>query len=153
MASVNKVILLGRLGHDPELRFTANGEAMCNFRIATTDTWKDHAGVEQERVEWHNIVLYRRLAEIAGEYLKQGRTVYIEGRLQTNKWQNKEGNDHYKTEIVVSQMQMLGRLGAAQDSNPPDNLDANKGYSPFGDKPTQVADSINSVNPDDEPPF
>ena len=108
MASVNKVILVGNLGRDPEMRFMPNGEAVCNFSIATTDSWKDKSGQKQERTEWHNIVIYRKLAEIAGEYLKKGRPVYIEGRLQTRKWQTKEGQDRYTTEIIADQMQMLG---------------------------------------------
>ena len=108
MASVNKVILVGNLGRDPEVRFMPNGEAVCNFSIATTDSWKDKAGAKQERTEWHNIVMYRKLAEIAGEYLKKGRPVYVEGRLQTRKWQTKEGQDRYTTEIIADQMQMLG---------------------------------------------
>lgn len=108
MASVNKVILVGNLGKDPEVRFMPNGEAVCNFSIATTDNWKDKAGAKQERTEWHNIVMYRKLAEIAGEYLKKGRPVYVEGRLQTRKWQTKEGQDRYTTEIIADQMQMLG---------------------------------------------
>jgi single-strand DNA-binding protein len=108
MASVNKVILVGNLGRDPEVRYMPNGEAVCNFSIATTDSWKDKSGAKQERTEWHNIVMYRKLAEIAGEYLKKGRPVYIEGRLQTRKWQTKEGQDRYTTEIIADQMQMLG---------------------------------------------
>ena len=108
MASVNKVILVGNLGRDPEVRFMPNGEAVCNFSIATTDSWRDKNGQKQERTEWHNIVMYRKLAEIAGEYLKKGRPVYVEGRLQTRKWQTKEGQDRYTTEIVADQMQMLG---------------------------------------------
>ena len=114
MPSVNKVILMGNLGRDPEVRFMPNGDAVCNFSIATTDTWKDKAGERQEKTEWHNIVMYRRLAEIAGEYLKKGRPVYIEGRLQTRKWQTKEGQDRYTTEIIADSMQMLGgRDGAS----------------------------------------
>ncbi len=108
MASVNKVILVGNLGRDPEVRYMPNGEAVCNFSIATTDSWKDKAGAKQEKTEWHNIVMYRKLAEIAGEYLKKGRPVYVEGRLQTRKWQTKEGQDRYTTEIIADQMQMLG---------------------------------------------
>ena len=108
MASVNKVMLVGNLGRDPEVRFMPNGEAVCNFSIATTDSWKDKSGQKQERTEWHNIVMYRKLAEIAGEYLKKGRPVYVEGRLQTRKWQTKEGQDRYTTEIIADQMQMLG---------------------------------------------
>jgi single-strand DNA-binding protein len=107
MASVNKVILVGNLGRDPEVRYMPNGEAVCNFSIATTENWKDKSGVKQEKTEWHNIVMYRRLAEIAGEYLKKGRPVYIEGRLQTRKWE-KDGVTRYSTEIIGDQMQMLG---------------------------------------------
>ena len=117
MASVNKVILVGNLGRDPEVRFMPNGEAVCNFSIATTDSWKDKSGQKQERTEWHNIVMYRKLAEIAGEYLKKGRPVYVEGRLQTRKWQTKEGQDRYTTEIIADQMQMLGgRDGGASNT-------------------------------------
>jgi single-strand DNA-binding protein len=120
MPSVNKVILMGNLGRDPEVRFMPNGDAVCNFSIATTDSWKDKAGERQEKTEWHNIVMYRRLAEIAGEYLKKGRPVYLEGRLQTRKWQTKDGQDRYTTEIIADSMQMLGgRDGApTQDSQP-----------------------------------
>lgn len=118
MPSVNKVILMGNLGKDPEVRFMPNGDAVCNFSIATTDSWKDKAGERQEKTEWHNIVMYRRLAEIAGEYLKKGRPVYIEGRLQTRKWQTKEGQDRYTTEIIADSMQMLGgRDSAAPQEN------------------------------------
>ena len=117
MASVNKVILVGNLGRDPEMRYMPNGEAVCNFSIATTDSWKDKNGQKQERTEWHNIVMYRKLAEIAGEYLKKGRPVYVEGRLQTRKWQTKEGQDRYTTEIIADQMQMLGgREGAGSNT-------------------------------------
>ena len=113
MPSVNKVILMGNLGRDPEVRFMPNGDAVCNFSIATTDSWKDKAGERQEKTEWHNIVMYRRLAEIAGEYLKKGRPVYLEGRLQTRKWQTKEGQDRYTTEVIADSMQMLGGRDAA----------------------------------------
>jgi len=110
MASVNKVILVGNLGRDPEVRYMPNGEAVCNFSIATTENWKDKSGVKQEKTEWHNIVMYRKLAEIAGEYLKKGRPVYIEGRLQTRKWE-KDGVTRYTTEIISDNMQMLGSKG------------------------------------------
>ncbi len=112
---VNKVILLGNLGRDPELRYMPNGNAVANFTIATSETWKDQQGQQQERTEWHNIVMYRRLAEIAGEYLKKGAKVYIEGRLQTSKWQDQQsGQDKYRTEIVANEMQMLdGRNGGS----------------------------------------
>jgi single-strand DNA-binding protein len=114
MASLNKVLLIGGLGRDPEIKYMPSGEAVCNFSIATTESWKDKSGAKQERTEWHNIVMYRKLAEIAGEYLKKGSSVYIEGRLQTRKWQTKEGQDRYTTEIIADQMQMLG--GKAQGS-------------------------------------
>jgi single-strand DNA-binding protein len=108
MASVNKVILIGNLGRDPETRYTTGGDAVTNLRIATTDTWKDKSGEKQEKTEWHTVVLFGRQAEIAGEYLKKGRPVYIEGRLQTRKWTDKEGVEKYSTEIVGDRMQLLG---------------------------------------------
>ena len=108
MASVNKVILIGNLGRDPETRYTTGGDAVTNLRIATTETWKDKAGEKQEKTEWHTVVLFGRQAEIAGEYLKKGRPVYIEGRLQTRKYTDKEGVEKYSTEIVGDRMQLLG---------------------------------------------
>ena len=110
MASVNKVILVGNLGRDPEVRYSPDGAAICNVSIATTSTWKDRtSGERREETEWHRVVFYNRLAEIAGEYLRKGRSVYVEGRLKTRKWQDKDtGQDRYATEIVADQMQMLG---------------------------------------------
>jgi single-strand DNA-binding protein len=108
MASVNKVILLGNLGRDPETRYTTGGDAVTNLRIATSEQWKDKSGEKQERTEWHTVVLFGRQAEIAGEYLKKGRSVYIEGRLQTRKWTDKEGVEKYSTEIVADRMQLIG---------------------------------------------
>lgn len=109
MASINKVILIGNLGRDPEVRYTANGAAVCSLRLATTRNWKDrNSGERMEETEWHSVVLYDRLAEIAGEYLKKGRSCYIEGRLKTRKWQDKDGHDRYTTEIVADSMQLLG---------------------------------------------
>jgi single-strand DNA-binding protein len=108
MASVNKVILIGNLGRDPETRYTTGGDAVTNLRIATTDTWKDKSGEKQEKTEWHTVVLFGRQAEIAGEYLKKGRPVYIEGRLQTRKYTDKEGVEKYSTEVVGDRMQLLG---------------------------------------------
>jgi single-strand DNA-binding protein len=108
MASVNKVILLGNLGRDPETRYTTGGDAVTNLRIATSEQWKDKSGEKQERTEWHTVVLFGRQAEIAGEYLKKGRSVYIEGRLQTRKYTDKEGVEKYSTEIVADRMQLLG---------------------------------------------
>lgn len=139
MASVNKVILVGNLGRDPEVRFMPNGEAVCNFSIATTDSWKDKAGAKQERTEWHNIVMYRKLAEIAGEYLKKGRPVYVEGRLQTRKWQTKEGQDRYTTEIIADQMQMLGgREGASSNASYDGGMDqSSSGDDSYNQTPNQ----------------
>lgn len=131
MASVNKVILMGNLGRDPEVRYMPNGEAVANFSIATTENWKDKSGQKQEKTEWHNIVMYRKLAEIAGEYLKKGRPVYIEGRLQTRKWE-KDGVTRYSTEIIADQMQMLGgkdggSSNASYDGG--DDMNQDSGYS------------------------
>jgi single-strand DNA-binding protein len=108
MASVNKVILVGNLGRDPEVRYMPDGGAITNVSIATTDTWKDKSGEKQEKTEWHRVVFFSKLAEIAGEYLKKGSQVYVEGRLQTRKWQDKDGVEKYTTEIVADRMQMLG---------------------------------------------
>ncbi len=109
MASVNKVILIGNLGKDPETRYAPSGAAITNVRLATTRNWKDKAtGERKEETEWHSVVFYDRLAEIAGEYLKKGRPVYVEGRLKTRKWQDKEGQDRYTTEVIADQMQLLG---------------------------------------------
>ena len=109
MASINKVILIGNLGRDPEVRYTPNGNAICNISVATTRNWKDKtSGDKVEETEWHRVVFYDRLAEIAGEYLKKGRPVYVEGRLKTRKWQDKEGKDVYTTEVIADNMQLLG---------------------------------------------
>jgi len=109
MASVNKVILIGNLGRDPEVRYTPNGSAVCNVSIATTRNWKaKDSGERQEETEWHRVVFFDRMAEIAGEYLKKGRPVYVEGRLRTRKWTDKDGIEKYTTEIYAEQMQLLG---------------------------------------------
>jgi single-strand DNA-binding protein len=109
---INKVILIGNLGKDPEVRYMANGGAVCNVTLATTESWKDkQSGEQKDKTEWHNIVFYRRLAEIAGEYLRKGSQIYVEGKLQTRKWQDKSGNDRYTTEIIANEMQMLGSRG------------------------------------------
>jgi len=113
---INKVILIGNLGRDPQTRYTQGGAAVTNFSIATSESWKDkQSGEQQERTEWHNIVCFARLGEIAGEYLRKGSKVYIEGRLQTRKWQDKEGHDRYSTEIIANDMQMLDGRGGAGD--------------------------------------
>lgn len=119
MASVNKVILVGNLGADPEMRYMPNGDAVCNVRLATTESWKDkQSGEKREITEWHRVVFYRKLAEIAGQYLKKGSQVYLEGRIRTRKWQDKDGQDRYTTEIEANEMQMLGRregMGAGNE--------------------------------------
>ncbi len=116
---INKVILIGNLGADPEVRYMANGSAVANLRIATSESWRDkQSGEQQERTEWHRVVLYGKLGEIAGEYLKKGSKVYIEGRLQTRKWQGQDGQDRYTTEIVANDMQMLDSRGAGTGSFP-----------------------------------
>lgn len=114
---INKVILVGNLGQDPEVRYTANGGAVANLTIATSESWTDkQSGQKNEKTEWHRVVMFNRLGEIAGEYLKKGSQVYIEGKLQTRKWQDKAGQDRYTTEVVASEMQMLGgRAGGSAD--------------------------------------
>ncbi|OGQ95417.1 MAG: single-stranded DNA-binding protein [Deltaproteobacteria bacterium RIFOXYD12_FULL_57_12] len=109
---VNKVILIGNLGADPEVRYTQNGTAVANFRLATTETWKKDDGTKGEATEWHRVVAFRRLGEICGEYLAKGSKVYIEGRIRTRKWQDKDGNDRYTTEIEAREMKMLSPRGA-----------------------------------------
>jgi single-strand DNA-binding protein len=117
MASVNKVILVGNLGADPETRYMPNGDAVANIRLATTESWKDKAsGEKKEITEWHRVVFYRKLAEIVGQYLKKGSAVYVEGRIRTRKWQDKEGQERYTTEIEASEMQMLGGRSSASSS-------------------------------------
>jgi len=147
---VNKVILVGNLGQDPEVRYMPNGNAVANISVATSETWKDkNSGDNQERTEWHRVVLFRRLGEIAGEYLKKGSKVYIEGKLQTRKWQDQNGQDRYTTEIVADQMQMLDTRGGMGDS---------AGYSQPASKPaSQPAPSAPAGGPpdfvDDDIPF
>ncbi len=116
MASVNKVTIVGNLGRDPEMRAFPSGDQLANVTIATTDKWKDKSGEQQERTEWHRVSTFAKLAEICGEYLKKGSQVYVEGRLQTRKWQDKEGKDRYTTEIVADRMQMLGSRAGGSDS-------------------------------------
>jgi len=113
MKGVNKVIVVGNLGQDPETRYMPSGDAVTNISVATSESWKDkQSGEKKERTEWHRIVMFGRLAEIAAEYLHKGSQVYIEGKLRTNKWKDKDGNDRYTTEIIADQMQMLGGKGA-----------------------------------------
>ncbi len=119
MASINKVILIGNLGKDPEVRYMSDGRAVANITIATSEGWKDKkTGEKQERTEWHNVVFYSPLAEIAGQYLRKGSSVFVEGRLQTRKWQDKTGQDRYTTEIIANEMKMLGGRGDQSGSQP-----------------------------------
>ncbi len=121
MASVNKVILVGNLGKDPDVRYLPSGEAVTNITLATTDTWKDKSsGEKKEATEWHRVAFFGKLAEIAGQYLKKGRQVYVEGSLRTRKWQDKDGQDRYTTEIIASEMKMLGSREGLGDSGPRD---------------------------------
>jgi len=119
MASVNKVILVGNLGADPETKYMSSGDAVTNIRLATTESWKDKtSGEKKEMTEWHRVVFYRRLAEIAGQYLKKGSACYIEGRIRTRKWQDKDGQDRYTTEIEATEMQMLGSKAGSDTDRP-----------------------------------
>lgn len=117
MASINKVILIGNLGKDPSVRYMPNGDAVTTITLATTDTWKDKNGDKQEKTEWHRVVFYRKLAEIAGEYLKKGQPVYVEGRLETKKWTDKQNVERYTTQIIADSMQMLGGKSGATEQN------------------------------------
>ena len=119
MASVNKVILIGNLGRDPETRYLPSGDAVTNISVATSEKWKDKGGEQQEHTEWHRVAFFGKLAEIAGEYLKKGSPVYVEGRIRTRKWQDKEsGQDRYSTEIVADRMQLLGTRGGGAEGMP-----------------------------------
>lgn len=149
--SVNKVILIGNLGKDPEVRYTPNGLAVTNITIATTEVWKDKtSGENQDRTEWHRIVLYNRLAEIAGEYLRKGSKVFIEGRLQTRKWQDKNtGQDRYTTEIVADSLQMLDSKGGSGGSTATDNMSSSKASS----SEPAIDAAATDANFDDDIPF
>ena len=153
MASVNKVILVGNLGRDPETRYTTGGEAVTNVSIATTDTWKDKNGEKQERTEWHRVAFFGKLAEIAGEYLKKGSQVYVEGRLQTRKWQDKDGQDKYTTEIIADRMQMLGGRagGAAGTSEAPERERSAVAAASGAARPAPSKTNVDDL--DDDIPF
>lgn len=142
MASLNKVMLIGNLGRDPEVRYTTSGTPVASFSIATTDRFKNKAGDWEDRTEWHNITLWGRLAEIAGEYLAKGKTVFIEGRLQTRKWQDRDGKDRWTTEVVGEKMQMLSAKG---DGGGRGRGSDETSYAPSYDEP--------AFNPDDDIPF
>jgi single-strand DNA-binding protein len=143
MASLNKVMLIGNLGKDPEVRYTASGTAVASFSLATSERFKNKNGEWEEKTEWHNVTLWARLAEIAGEYLSKGKTVYIEGRLQTRKWQDKDGRDRYTTEIVGEKMQMLSGKGEGGGKTSAGR--GGEGHEPAYEEP--------AFNPDDDIPF
>ncbi len=149
---VNKVILIGNLGRDPEVRYMPSGGAVANVTVATSESWKDkQTGENQERTEWHNVVFFNRLAEIAGEYLKKGSKVYVEGSLRTRKWQDKEGRDRYTTEIVAAEMQMLDSRGGSA----PMEREAQGGASSSagGNKPQSQPAAESMGDFDDDIPF
>jgi single-strand DNA-binding protein len=138
VSGLNKVQIIGRLGQDPELRYMPDGKAVANVRVATSETWKDkQSGDKKEKTEWHSIVMFDKLGEIAGQYLKKGALAYFEGKLQTRKWQDKEGKDRYSTEIIASQMQMLGgrseqpRRQETPDPDPSNGADFDDSDIPF----------------------
>lgn len=153
--SVNKVILVGRLGKDPETRYMTNSEAVTNVTLATSEKYKDKSGESVEKTEWHNLVFYRRLAEVAGEYLKKGSQIYIEGRIQTRKWQDKEGNDRYTTEVIVNEMQMLGgKSGSAGNSEVVENQSSAPARSTSAARPAAASAAKSNIdNFDDDIPF
>ncbi len=141
---INKVILIGNLGRDPEVRYSPNGGAIANITLATSESWKDkNTGEQVEKTEWHRVVFFRRLAEIVGEYLKKGSKVYIEGKLQTRKWQDKDGNDRYTTEVVANEMQMLDSRGGSTSYN----QDEAPAAQPMSQEPAPAGDF------DDDIPF
>ena len=154
MASLNKVLLIGNLGADPETRYTTSGDAVCNIRLATTDSWRDKASGEQrESTEWHRVVFYRRLGEIAGQYLKKGSQVYIEGRIKTRKWQNKEGQDQYTTEIEATEMKMLGRKGDDVGSGSSAPATREDPFAPRDERRAQPNKQRTVADLDDDIPF
>ena len=151
--SVNKAILIGHLGKDPEVRYMPSGEAVANVTLATSETWKDKSGVKQERTEWHNIVFFKRLAEIVGEYLKKGSLIYVEGRITTEKWTDKEGKDRYTTKIVANEMKMLGGKPGGGSFEVVENQSQAPERSAPAAKPAAPAAKSNFDNFDDDIPF
>lgn len=143
---MNKVILIGRLGRDPEVRYMPNGEAVCNFSVATSEAWNDRNGQRQERTEWHNITMYRRLAEIAGQYLKKGSQVYLEGKIQTRKYTDKNGIERTAYDIIVNEMKMLG--GGGNDGQQAQSAQAETPTPPRRQAPAAPVDDV-----DDDIPF
>ena len=154
MASVNKVILIGNLGRDPETRYMPSGDAMVNLNLATTDQWKDKNGEKQEKTEWHRVVIFGKTAEIAGQYLRKGSQVYIEGRLQTRKWTDKDNQERYTTEIVADRMQMLGSRGGGGAEAPMEREGvpaASSGSNRTAQQPRKQGTSFDDI--EDDIPF
>lgn len=154
--SVNKAILVGNLGKDPELRYTPAGTAVCTFSLATTDRFKNKQGEQQERTEWHNIVVWAGLAEICGKYLTKGKQIYLEGRIQNRSYDDRDGNKRYITEIVANEMQMLGRAGdqgGGGGAGSGSNSSAGSGRSSSRDQDSGGGSAEPSFNPDDDIPF
>ena len=151
MAGVNKVILVGHLGRDPELRYTQNGQAVTNFSLATSESYSKKDGEREDRTEWHRIVAWGRLAEICAEYLSKGRQIYIEGRIQTREWEDREGEKRRTTEIVAREMQMLGRRGETNTSYDDSGTPASS--SAAADQSTPEGSSQGTPPPDDDIPF
>jgi len=152
---INKVILIGNLGKDPEVRYAANGNAIANITLATSESWKDkNSGEQVDKTEWHRVVFFNRLAEVVGEYLKKGSKVYIEGKLQTRKWQDKSGQDRYTTEVVASEMQMLDSRGGGSA-----NFDQSQSQNQYSSAPAQPQSAPQQQAPapagdfDDDIPF
>lgn len=142
--SLNKVILIGRLGKEPTIRFMPNGEAVCNFSVATSESWKDQSGQRQERIEWHNITMYRRLAEIAGQYLKKGSQVYLEGKIQSRKYTDKNGVERTAYDIIANEMKMLGGGNSEQQA---------QGETPTPPRRQAPAATVNGSDESDDIPF
>lgn len=149
---INKVIIVGNLGNDPETRYASNGSAMCNISVATSETWKDKAtGEQKEKSEWHRITFFGKLAEIAGQYLRKGSKVFVEGKLQTRKWQDQNGQDRYSTDILANEMQMLDSKGAGQGGSA--NFAPQQGQQQGGQAPQQQTAPAATADFDDDIPF
>ena len=153
MASVNKVILIGNLGKDPETRYMPNGDAVTNITLATTETWKDKLGERQEKTEWHRVTFYRKLAEIVGEYLKKGRPVYIEGRLETRKWTDKAGVERYTTDVIANDMKMLGGKPLDESRQQEPEAQSESSGEAVGDPRPSKKPSSSFDDMDDDIPF
>ncbi len=159
MSGLNKAMIIGNLGQDPELRYTPSGVAVANFSVATSEKWKDKDGNDQEKTEWHRVVIWRKLAEICGEYLKKGSKVYLEGKLQTRSWEDDNGVKRYATEIVVNQMQMLDRKAsgatppAPDDSQAPPSTTTGQSSSPEQEQPKDAAQTPVKEEEENDLPF